>query len=134
MTHRAADPLTFGFNGRLDPSSVSSWVEVSHRYHSGVFGLRFLQRTEGVTVLHGLLITCMGADLTLKRSEAGGNWMLQLHPSVNKLHPSVNTAETLAPNDVTTVRLVFWILWLHFAQWEEVETRRPSLIGSLAQC
>lgn len=57
VTRRAADSLTFGFNGRLDPSSVSSRVEVPHRYHSRVFGLRFLQRTEGVTVLHGLLIT-----------------------------------------------------------------------------
>lgn len=48
--------LTFSFDGRLDPGSVFGRVEVSHRHHSGVCGLRFLQRTKGDMLPHRPLL------------------------------------------------------------------------------
>lgn len=49
--------LTFSFDGRLDPGSVFGRVEVSHRHHSGVCELRFLQRTKGDMLPHRPLLT-----------------------------------------------------------------------------
>ncbi len=50
--------------------------------------------------------------------------------SIPWLHTPITTAQTVAPNDVTSARLKHLYLGYFgfiFVQWEEVETRRPSL-------